>query len=186
MKKIKTTVLLLFASFLVFSCSSDKENAKDNIDKNPIEVKVYKPTSFSKNGFQVSGQVIAKQSAMVSTKVMGVVDRVHVNVGDRVSAGQVLVSVNASDIIAKKAQAQAMIAEAQAASANAQKDYERFKTLRSQNSVSDKELENVALQRSSINAKLEMARQSLNEVNSVLSYASVRAPFFGCGYTEND
>ncbi len=72
-----------------------------------------------------------------------------------------------------------MVIEAEAAAKNTQRDFERFKRLREQNSVSDKELENVELQNTSINARLQVARQSLNEVNAMLAYTNIQAPFSG-------
>jgi RND family efflux transporter MFP subunit len=90
-----------------------------------------------------------------------------------------LVSISSDEVNAKKAQVQAMIAEAEAAAKNAQKDFERYKVLRSQNSVSDKELENIALQNTSMQAKVQVAKQQLREVNANLSYSNITAPFSG-------
>ena len=72
-----------------------------------------------------------------------------------------------------------MITEAEAAARNAERDYDRFKTLREQNSVSDKELENVTLQRTAMQAKVQMAKQQMNEVNAMLAYSNIKAPFSG-------
>ena len=77
--------------------------------------------------------------------MMGFVRKIYVKQGDRVKQGQLLIAINSDDLNAKKAQAQAMITEAEAAAKNAKRDYERFQKLHTQKSVSDKELENVAL-----------------------------------------
>ena len=61
-----------------------------------------------------------------------------------------------------------MLTEATAAVKNARRDYERFRVLYSQKSVSSKELENVELNKTSMEAKLQMAHQQLNEVNAMV------------------
>jgi multidrug resistance efflux pump len=58
--------------------------------------------------------------------------------GTKVSAGQTLVSINNSDLKAKKAQADANILQATAGYNNAKKDYDRFVTLFKQQSASQK------------------------------------------------
>ncbi|HMM04904.1 efflux RND transporter periplasmic adaptor subunit [Dysgonomonas sp.] len=177
MKTLRNTFLGMVGISILYSCSSS-EKLEDN-DKAIVKVETYSPAQFTNEGFYLSGEVTAKQTANISTRMMGYITKIYVKPGDKVSAGQLLVSISSDDILAKKAQVQAMITEAEAASKNAQRDYERFKTLRSQNSVSDKELENVALQNTSMNAKVQMARQQMNEVNAMLSYTNIRAPFSG-------
>lgn len=177
MKTLRNTFLGIVGISTLYSCSSsDKLEDKD---KTIVKVEAYSPAQSTNEGFYLSGEVTAKQTANISTRMMGYVTKIYVKPGDKVASGQLLVSISSDDILAKKAQIQAMITEAEAAAKNAQRDYERFKTLRNQNSVSDKELENVALQNTSMNAKVQMARQQMNEVNAMLSYTNIRAPFSG-------
>ncbi len=177
MKTLRNVFLGIVGISILYSCSSsDKLEDKD---KTIVKVEAYSPAQSTNEGFYLSGEVTAKQTANISTRMMGYVTKIYVKPGDKVASGQLLVSISSDDILAKRAQIQAMITEAEAAAKNAQRDYERFKTLRNQNSVSDKELENVALQNTSMNAKVQMARQQMNEVNAMLSYTNIRAPFSG-------
>ncbi len=176
MNTFSKTVLGVIGCVALVSCSSEKKSDKA---ETPVSVEVYSPSQSSSEGISLSGEVTAKQVANISTRMMGSIRKIYVKPGDKVSAGQLLVSISGEDISAKKAQVQAMIVEAEAAAKNAQRDYERYKVLRSQNSVSDKELENVALQNTSMQAKVQMARQQLREVNAQLAYANITAPFSG-------
>ena len=177
MKTLRNAFLGIVGISTLYSCSSsDKLEDKD---KTIVKVEAYSPAQSTNEGFYLSGEVTAKQTANISTRMMGYINKIYVKPGDKVASGQLLVSISSDDILAKKAQVQAMITEAEAAAKNAQRDYERFKTLRNQNSVSDKELENVALQNTSMNAKVQMARQQMNEMNAMLSYTNIRAPFSG-------
>ena len=126
-----------------------------------------------------SGEVEAVQTANISTRVMGRITNIFVKTGDRVNKGQLLASVWDEDIKAKRAQADAMIAEAEGAYATAQKDYDRFNNLYKQQSATAKELDNVTLQYNSAKARVAAAKQMRSEVNANLSYSSLTAPFSG-------
>ncbi|MDD4659941.1 MAG: efflux RND transporter periplasmic adaptor subunit [Massilibacteroides sp.] len=176
--KTKTIVLSLSTGvlFLASACSS---STSDKNRETPVNVSVYTPGQTHQNAIQVSGLVTSKQTATISTRMMGHVQKIHVKPGDRVKAGQLLISINSNDILAKKQQVKAMLAEVQAAEKNAKRDYERFKALRDQNSVSPKEFENVELQYTSMKSKMKMAEEALNEVNVQLTYFDITAPFSG-------
>lgn len=158
------------------ACST--EQSKTTEDK-PVAVEVYTPTALQKNGMYVSGTVTARQNAVISTRVMGFVDKIYVHQGETVNTGQLLMVIHSDELKAKKAQAEAMVAEAKAAVQNATRDYERYKTLHAKKSVSDKELENMELNRISLESKLEMALQTSNEVDAMWAYTHIKAPFSG-------
>ncbi len=158
------------------SCSSgaDKQH-----EETAVDVRVSSPVALQEDGIFISGMVSASQTAQLSTRMMGFVEKIYVRQGEQVKEGQLLLVINSDDLNAKKAQAESMVMEAEAAARNANRDYERFKALHAKKSVSDKELENIELNRTSINAKLQMARQGMNEVNAMLAYTNIRAPFSG-------
>ncbi|TFF37074.1 efflux RND transporter periplasmic adaptor subunit [Mucilaginibacter psychrotolerans] len=164
---------------IISSCSSnEKKEAQTGVDS-AVLVTVSQPAADVKQGLTVSGQVEAGQAANISTRVMGYITSINVKVGDRVSKGQILATISNDDILAKRAQADALIAQAEAAFRNAQRDYERFTALYKQQSASAKELDNITLQYSSAKAGLEAAKQQRNEVNAMLNYTRLTAPFAG-------
>ena len=175
--KTKQIILSGLIGVSVFSACSSKNNQQ--MTDSPVNVEVYSPSVAQEGGMFVSGTVAARQNAVISTRVMGFVEKILVRQGESVKAGQLLMVINSDDLKAKKAQAEAMMAEAQAAARNAQRDYERYQALHAKKSVSDKELENMELNRISMESKLQMARQSLNEVNAMLAYTYIKAPFSG-------
>jgi len=168
----------LLATTLIYSCASGDNKQADSSEK-PIGVVTSLPIGNSNNGFRVSGKVEASQNAAISTRVMGYVTDIKIKVGDKVKKGQLLASIDSRDIQARKAQADAMVVEAEAAFANAQKDFERFTSLYEQKSATAKELENINFQYSSAQSRLEAARQMRNEANAMMSYAQIVAPFGG-------
>lgn len=179
MKRTLLSFLSLSFILLLFSCGNSHDNEK-KLPEQAIIVTVSSPGNNDvSGGINVSGQVEAVQSANISTRVMGYITRVLVNTGDHVKQGQLLFTVNSTDILAKRAQTDAMIAQANAALFNAQKDYDRFSVLYKQQSATAKELDNVSLQYKAAKASVDAARQMRNEVNAQLSYTNVTAPFSG-------
>ena len=161
------------------SCSSgQKEGAVANTDS-AVLVAVALPSGGGQNDLDISGEVEASQTANISTRIMGIITMLNVKVGDHVNKDQLLVTISNQDILAKRAQTDAMITEAQAAVNNAQKDFDRFTVLYNQQSATAKELDNVTLQYHSAQSRLEAAKQMRNEVNASLGYTNLRAPFSG-------
>lgn len=179
MKKTVISLTLFTALLGMVSCGS-KEDEKAVSNEKPVAVHVSEITAQTNGSFLVaSGKIEAEKSANLSTRMMGYVTVVKVKVGDRVSQGQLLVAINSTDLQAKKAQAEAGVLQAQAAYNNAQKDYERFKTLYTQNSASQKELDDMTSRYEMAKAGLEGAKQMKNEVMAQFSYTNITAPFSG-------
>ncbi|QEC69879.1 efflux RND transporter periplasmic adaptor subunit [Panacibacter ginsenosidivorans] len=162
------------------ACSGDEKPGTLQSTDTAVAVTVTTPSgNTTANSITASGQVEAVQTANISTRVMGYITSIPVKVGDAVKAGQLLVSINSTDIQAKRAQTDAMIAQAQAAVESAKKDYDRFTVLYAKQSATAKELDNVTLQYNAAKANLEAAKQMRNEANAQLSYTNITAPFSG-------
>ncbi len=176
MKKI--IAILSIAAVFLTSCGGDK---KEPIKAEPaITVKVSEISSNENNQFvTASGKIEAENSANLSTRMMGYVTKVQVKVGQKVTAGQTLVSINNTDLQAKKAQVDASILQATAGYNNAKKDYERFVNLFKQQSASQKELDDMTARYEMAKAGLEGAKQMRNEVVAQFNYSNITAPFSG-------
>ena len=173
----KTTIIAsLFA--VLSSCSGDKKEA---VTQEPaIAVKVSGISSDGNSPFvTASGKIEAENSANLSTRMMGYVTKLHVQVGQKVGAGQLLVSINNTDLEAKKAQVDASILQATAGYNNAKKDYDRFVNLFKQQSASQKELDDMTARYEMAKASLEGVKQMRNEVMAQFSYSNITAPFSG-------
>ncbi len=178
---IKQTLPLLGAAGLLMlgSCSSGHEKKDKPQTENAITVVLSAPVANNAQGLNISGQVEASQTANISTRVMGYITMLKVKVGDRVSKGQLLATISNQDLLAKRGQTEAMIAEAEANVKSAKKDFDRFTVLYNQQSATAKEVDNVTLQYSAAKARLDGARQMRNEINAQLGYTSLTAPFSG-------
>lgn len=172
------TVVITLAVFIA-SCSNKDTKTQEQQDT-PVLVQVATPGGSSSSGMiEASGQVESIRSANISTRVMGYITQIKVNVGDKVSAGQLLFSVSSNDISAKRTQTDAMITQADAAMNSAKKDFDRYTALYKQQSASAKELDAITLQYQSAKANADAARAMRNEVSAQLAYTTVVAPFAG-------
>lgn len=177
-RSLHSSSLIIIILVALNACSAGNEK-KNETDQKPVAVTLSTVSAGTRPAILASGEVEAVQTANISTKVMGRITNIFVKIGDRVDKGQLLATVWDEDIKAKRAQADAMKAEAEAAYVTAQKDYDRFNNLYKQQSATAKELDNVTLQYNSTKARVAAAKQMRSEVNANLSYSSLRAPFPG-------
>ena len=179
MKNNKFLTAIIALSFLIVSCGGDhKSSTVETMD--PVAVKVSNIKTDNNNPFvTASGKIEATNSANLSTRMMGYVNKVYVKVGDRVKKGQLLISINNVDLQAKRAQVNANITKATAAFNIAEKDYNRFKNLYKENSASQKEMDDMTAHYEMSKAGLEAANQMKNEINAQFAYVDIRSPFNG-------
>ena len=175
---MRTAMIILAATLTLASCNSDKSNK--NPEKPGVRV-ILKSPSAAEDGsiLTVSGSVEAEHYANLSTRTMGYVSKVYVKVGDKVSKGQRLLDINSEEIDAKKAQARAGLRQAEAQLSLSEKNYNRYQKLFNENSASQKELDDMTLQYEMARANYERATQVEEEINAMMAYSHLRAPFSG-------
>ncbi len=184
MKRIVLSINLL-AVLLLSSCQEEKsQSIKDTTT--PVTVTTYTISDqTSANKISVSGSVEAANTANLSTRNSGYVDRVLVSLGDKVQKGELLIKINNADLSAKLAQSKANVAEAQAAYQTAKKDYERYQSLFNKKSATQKELDDMQANFKMAQARLNAAQEMKKEVQAQFSYTNIKAPFKGLVTSKN-
>lgn len=178
MKNIISTLPLIVIFSFMAACSPKERKTTNELP--PIRVSINE-TDGSDQGAYVtaSGKIEAENSAVVSTRVMGHITSIMVKIGQEVSKGQLMATVGNADLQAKKAQAEAGVAQAMAIYNNAKKDYDRFVALLGQKSVSQKEMDDITTHFEVARSGLETAKQMKNEIMAQFPYTHIRAPFSG-------
>jgi len=157
-----------------------------------VEVKKIEPTEAAEY-LEASGTVKAKTVSMLAAKVMGPVKSIEVREGDRVSAGEILLTIDDSDIRQKVRQAEAAVSGAkkgqEAAKANLDMvdlTYERYKKLYDGKAISQQEFDQIGTQKKAAEAQygqagegVKQAEAGLSEARAFLSYTKIKAPFAG-------
>jgi RND family efflux transporter MFP subunit len=118
-------------------------------------------------------------SATVSTKLMAAVTAVHVQAGDDVREGQLLVSLDVRDIDARSAQAEGNLASAQAMLADAEVQTARLRALFADSAAPKAQLDAAEAGLARAKAMVAAAEGGVAEAGAVRAYGSLRAPFAG-------
>ncbi|MFH1219528.1 MAG: efflux RND transporter periplasmic adaptor subunit [Candidatus Eisenbacteria bacterium] len=140
-----------------------------------------------------SGYVTPRRRATISAKITGKIAEVLIDEGMQVKTGDVLARLDDSDAIvalrateAQSAVAAAALDEIQVRLANAARDLKRVRELRTQNLVSDKDLDNAETAVASYQAQIKVAESSVTAAERAAGIARqnvenciVRAPFAG-------
>ncbi len=114
---------------------------------------------------EVVGTVRSKQRAVIEAKVSGRILQYLAVPGQMVKSGDLLVEVDALEILARRDRATAMLDEAV-------KDMARYEKLISSNAISRQDYDAAA-------SRQAVARAALSEAETMLGYARVTAPFDG-------
>jgi RND family efflux transporter MFP subunit len=125
------------------------------------------------------GVVEALRTAVVAAQVPGAVVQLHVRVGDRVSAGQVLVRIDARAADQNAAASDAQVQAARASLDVASKDFDRQKQLFQKNYISQAALERAESEFKSTQAQVTAQLAQSGAARTQSGFYIVRAPFAG-------
>lgn len=125
------------------------------------------------------GTIRAVHETTIGSKLLARVLEVNLKAGQAVTAGQVLVRLDDTDLKAKLEQAKAALSSIQAVRDQAVNDERRFAQLRKTNSVSQSEYEKTATALHTANADLVKAQEAVKETQVALDWATILAPFDG-------
>jgi len=192
MNKLKTLSFFVVAFFLLLSCGRNKENT-DNIDfdREAAPVKVYRITSqdFSRT-LSYSGTLEAYRVAKILPERPGKIFLLHKEIGDTVKRDDHLVSMDNSTLLYQLQQANAGLNVSEANLNDAEKNWNRAKTLHSENAMSDQQLEKTRLAFEAAEAQYKQAAANVDLLDLQFSKAYMKAPFDGMitqkGYVEGD
>ena len=193
---------------LLTSCGSEPARRAAQPQAPPVAVRVAAVnTQDWPASYEATGTVRARTTATISSKVMGYVQQVNVQVGDHVRQGQALITLDARDLDVNLRRAEAGGAEGQsaipelenataAAKANldlAQTTFQRMQELAAKKSISNQELDEASARLKAAQANYEMMRSRRAQITSkaavveqevraagiMRDYARLAAPFNG-------
>ena len=115
----------------------------------------------------------------VGSRVSGVVSRLHVRIGDTVRRGQVLAELDTRELAARRDQARAALAGAEAALQYARADVSRKQALRASELLSPADLDVAERSRDVAEQQRAEAAANLEFAHTQLGYARITAPISG-------
>jgi RND family efflux transporter MFP subunit len=161
----KLSILLLPVAALLFQyCgtpASGKSATAATSDTIPVQVMVLGSPSSLSSGVAVSGQFTTDDETMLSFKTGGVISAILVNEGDRIHKGQLLATLNLTEINTQVSQAQFNLEKAQ-------RDYTRTQHLYADSVATLEQLQNAK-------TALDVASEQLRSARFNLDYSQIRA-----------
>jgi len=163
MKTFKYTSFLLLCIPFMYACKPHPATIVSDGGADTIAVQILPLKQQSSNtNMAVSGQFTTDDEVMLSFKTGGIISNLNVKEGDAVKKGQLLATLNPTDV-------NAQVQQAQLASEKAQRDYDRTKNLFKDSVATLEQLQNSK-------TALQQAQQQLNVAMFNRQYSEIRAP----------
>jgi RND family efflux transporter MFP subunit len=125
------------------------------------------------------GTIRAVHETTLGSKLLARVMEVNLKAGQKVRVGDVLMRLDDADLRAKLQQAKAAVASAEAVHAQAAGDEKRYAQLVKSKTISRQAYDQSVMTLRSAEADLLRARETVNEVQATLDWATIRSPIDG-------
>ncbi len=125
------------------------------------------------------GTIQAVHETALGSKILAKVLETNITAGQKVKAGQVLMKLDDADLRAREEQAKAEVEAAKAKVAQAQDDYDRVMNLAKEKAAAAQEINQVVNTLKAAKAGLEVSLHALEEADTILTFAVIKAPFDG-------
>ena len=125
------------------------------------------------------GTVVAEQQIQIASRIMGYVRQINVESGQPVKQGELLITVDPTDIQGQVSMSKATLAQAEATLADAKSDYDRFGELYREEAIPKTQWDKIRLQYTVAQQQANAARAGHATASAQLRYAEIRAPFSG-------
>ncbi len=157
------SILLL----MLTSCKSEQHGHHQTAEElEPLEVEVITAEKVEPpRQVEIMASVEAAQSASIAAKLSGNIMDLPVNLGSKVSSGDILVVISADEIKAKLSQARAQLEQSK-------RNLTRERNLLKKNAATSESVK-------TLEETNRIAQAAFNEAQTMLDYATIRAPFDG-------
>ena len=184
MLQTKSLLLIALLSTALLGCGakkSDPDQAEGK--KNGPKPTLVSVTHVKKQAVDITEQSVGSLEGLtnptVSSEVAAKVIRIHVNTGQAVKQGQLIATLDATDLSLQALEAQAEVARIEALLANQNKIVERNQVLVSKKFISQNALDNDSSQQAALKEQLAGAKARLDSVKHNSSKTKVYAPAAG-------
>lgn len=176
MRRMLTRSILAVAVLLPVACGEDAPPPEPVI--RPVRTQAVYATGGGRTRV-FPGAANAALESRLSFKVPGTVDRVAVEVGDRVEAGATIASIDARDYRLQVQEAEAALNSATAQARSAESNYSRVRALYENRNASANDLDAARAAAESATAQVRRAEKGVELARSQLSYTTLTSPVAG-------
>lgn len=172
-------LILFFTSLLAFqSCKNSEKETAEQAETVQAEILTLQPTeAVIVQTFPASLQ--GKDNVQLRPQISGYIDKIYVDEGNFVKAGQALFRINASVYREQKNTALASLAMAESQLATAQLELDKYKVLSENNVVADFQYQKAKTNYENANAAVKQQQTLVASADVNLGFAVVKAPVSG-------
>jgi RND family efflux transporter MFP subunit len=129
--------------------------------------------------YSTIGSVISDDRIQITSRITSYIDEVPVREGQQIRKGEILVSLDSTDIDGAIQQAEAGVNKSRSAQKDAQIDFERYEALFKEDSIPENTLRKIRLQRDVSRETLNAALAALETAKSQRQYILIKSPVDG-------
>jgi RND family efflux transporter MFP subunit len=129
--------------------------------------------------YTTTGTLITDDRVEIASRIMGYIRSITVKEGDKIRKGQLLLTIDPTEIQARLEEAEARLAQANARSKEAKADLQRYKQLFEQRLVAATQFRKVELAYEVAEQEQRAAEAALSRVRVEMQYAEIRSPVDG-------
>ena len=186
---------LLIGFAILFGCGEKIQPGDHEVERSLVEGVTLGTVESSvvPEFYEAAGTIRAKNTSMISAKVMGTVETIHVNPGQRVRKNEVLLELYAPDIDAKLEGAREAVEEARRGALLAEKNkilmentFARYEKLFEGKAITEQQYDEMKTKKEVASLQYEMALRALKraeagarEAEAFMEYRVIRSPLDG-------
>ncbi len=183
MKHFKLVTILLLPALLaaLSGCKGNAGQERRELKRQQVAgvtLETLQPSQADEY-IETSGTVKARTTSIVASRTMGTITSITVKEGDRVRAGQVLATIDDSDLVQRVRAAEKGVEAARQQKALADITYQRYKNLHDEKALTGQELDQVETQKKVADMEYERAQAMHQEARVYQGFTRVTAPVSG-------
>jgi membrane fusion protein (multidrug efflux system) len=180
MKKITFIFSVFLALAAVQSCSPVKGKEDPIAEGTRITETFLLKKDKVPTHLQLPGELIAYQQVDLYAKVTSFVKELKVDIGSEVTAGQLLISLDAPELTSQLSAAESRLHSLEAVYTASKLNYDRLaETSKTPGTISQNDLDAATAKEKSDLSNLNAAKADYKEVSEMKSYLEITAPFSG-------
>ncbi|MFI5152470.1 MAG: efflux RND transporter periplasmic adaptor subunit [Chitinophagales bacterium] len=169
--------LITFGLFaFLMACHTKAKEVNDKREKYQVISPIQLDTFYIR---EYVAEIQSVENVELRARVRGFIEKIHVDEGKPVKAGQVLFTISNKEFQEELLKANAQLKSAQAELIMAEVEGKNTKTLVDKNIVSKSELDLSKAKIEAIEAKIDEAKSAISVARINISFTEVRAPFSG-------
>ncbi|KFF17145.1 efflux RND transporter periplasmic adaptor subunit [Chryseobacterium sp. JM1] len=183
MKNIIYTAITIGLMSIPASCKEEKpmdisKEAKPMMMHSMETVEIKK--SNPKVELKLAGELIPDQETALFAKIPGYIKKINADIGSYVSAGQVLMVLDAPEIQSQEANAKSKWQAQEAIYAATRSNYDRvYRANETKGAIAKDALDQITARKLSDQAQVNAAKSAYRELQDISQYLVIRAPFSG-------